>query len=170
MRTPTVDVDAGFATLRETDPDVLDRDELAGLTAQFAAVESWMSAYKVRIARRTRGLAAEGRDHGDLRASHADRERVIGTIKAAFVQGRLTEDELDAACDRLRSRGLLDGDELTDAGRGLREGIDDATDRMEGRLVAALGSDAQRLFDLLDPWCDLIVADGGYPVRVTWPT
>ena len=81
-----------------------------------------------------------------------------------------TEDELDAACDRLRSRGLLDGDELTDAGRGLREGIDDATDRMEGRLVAALGSDAQRLFDLLDPWCDLIVADGGYPVRVTWPT
>ena len=81
-----------------------------------------------------------------------------------------TEDELDAACDRLRSRGLLDEDELTDAGRGLREGIDDATDRMEGRLVAALGSDAQRLFDLLDPWCDLIVADGGYPVRVTWPT
>ena len=70
----------------------------------------------------------------------------------------------------LRSRGLLDRDELTDAGRGLREGIDDATDRMEGRLVAALGSDAQRLFDLLDPWCDLIVADGGYPVRVTWPT
>jgi hypothetical protein len=42
------------------------------------------------------GLAAEGRDHGDLRASHADRERVIGTIKAAFVQGRLTEDEHDA--------------------------------------------------------------------------
>ena len=67
-------------------------------------------------------------------------------------------------------RGLLDSDELTDTGRGLREGIDDATDRMEARLVAALGSDAQRLFDLLDPWCDLIVADGGYPVRVTWPT
>jgi Domain of unknown function (DUF1707) len=42
------------------------------------------------------GLAAEGRGHGDLRASHADRERVIGTVKAAFVQGRLTEDELDA--------------------------------------------------------------------------
>jgi hypothetical protein len=80
-----------------------------------------------------------------------------------------TEDELDAACDRLRSRGLLDGDGLTDAGRSLREGIDDDTDRMEARLVAALASDAQRLFDLLDPWCDLIVADGGYPVRVTWP-
>jgi hypothetical protein len=37
---------------------------------------------------------ASGRRH--LRASHADRERVIGTLKAAFVQGRLTKDELDA--------------------------------------------------------------------------
>ena len=40
--------------------------------------------------------AAEGRGHGHLRASHADRERVIGTLKAAYVEGRLTEDELDA--------------------------------------------------------------------------
>jgi hypothetical protein len=30
------------------------------------------------------------------RASDADRERVIGVLKAAFVQGRLTRDELDA--------------------------------------------------------------------------
>ena len=51
------------------------------------------------------GLAARGRDHGDLRASHADRERVIGTVKAAFVQGRLTEDELGArAAQVFRSR------------------------------------------------------------------
>ncbi|HEX9355902.1 MAG TPA: DUF1707 domain-containing protein [Streptosporangiaceae bacterium] len=32
---------------------------------------------------------------GRLRASHADREHVIGTLKTAFVQGRLTKDELD---------------------------------------------------------------------------
>jgi Domain of unknown function (DUF1707) len=30
-----------------------------------------------------------------LRASHADRERVIEVLKVAFVQGRLTRDELD---------------------------------------------------------------------------
>jgi hypothetical protein len=41
-------------------------------------------------------VAAEGRGDGHLRASHADREQVIGTLKVAFVQGRLTEDELDA--------------------------------------------------------------------------
>lgn len=33
---------------------------------------------------------------GRLRASHADREQVIGTLKSAFVQGRLDKDELDA--------------------------------------------------------------------------
>ena len=40
--------------------------------------------------------AADGRDRGGLRASHADRELVIGTLKAAYVEGRLTEDELAA--------------------------------------------------------------------------
>jgi hypothetical protein len=35
--------------------------------------------------------AAAGRSH--LRASRADRERVIDSLKAAFVQGRLTKDE-----------------------------------------------------------------------------
>ena len=40
--------------------------------------------------------AAGGQSRGDLRASHADREQVIGTLKIAFVQGRLSEDELDA--------------------------------------------------------------------------
>ena len=38
---------------------------------------------------------AAGRGRGDLRASHADREQVIGTLKTAFVQGRLAKDELD---------------------------------------------------------------------------
>jgi hypothetical protein len=45
--------------------------------------------------------AAEGRGDGHLRASHADREQVIGALKAAFVQGRLTEDELDARAGRV---------------------------------------------------------------------
>ena len=37
--------------------------------------------------------AAAGRDR--LRAGHADREQVISTLKAAFVQGMLAKDELD---------------------------------------------------------------------------
>ena len=39
------------------------------------------------------GLGAAGRGH--LRASHADREQVIGTLKAAYVQGMLAKDEFD---------------------------------------------------------------------------
>jgi hypothetical protein len=42
--------------------------------------------------------AAAGR--GRLRASHADREQMIETLKVAFVQGRLTGDEFDARIGR----------------------------------------------------------------------
>ena len=38
---------------------------------------------------------AEGRRRSELRASHADRERVIEVLKEAFVQGRLAKDEFD---------------------------------------------------------------------------
>lgn len=38
---------------------------------------------------------AAGAAHGHFRASHADREQVIDTLKAAFIQGRLTKDELE---------------------------------------------------------------------------
>lgn len=40
--------------------------------------------------------AARLAGHGHLRASHAEREQVVDTLKEAFVQGRLTEDELDS--------------------------------------------------------------------------
>jgi hypothetical protein len=40
-------------------------------------------------------MAAAAAGRGHLRASHADREHVIETLKAAFVQGRLAKDEFD---------------------------------------------------------------------------
>ncbi|HXZ70474.1 MAG TPA: DUF1707 domain-containing protein [Streptosporangiaceae bacterium] len=40
-------------------------------------------------------IAAGNAGRGHLRASHADREQVIGTLKAAFVQGMLAKDEFD---------------------------------------------------------------------------
>ena len=44
--------------------------------------------------------AADASARGYLRASHADREHVIEVLKAAFVQGRLTKDELHARVDQ----------------------------------------------------------------------
>ena len=40
-------------------------------------------------------------DRGGLRASSADRERVIGTLKAAFVQGHLDQDEFGLRVDQV---------------------------------------------------------------------
>jgi hypothetical protein len=40
-------------------------------------------------------IAAGTASRGHMRASHADREQVIETLKAAFVQGRLDRDEFD---------------------------------------------------------------------------
>jgi hypothetical protein len=45
--------------------------------------------------------AAAGGSGGHLRVSHADREEAVGTLKTAFVQGRLAEDELDVRVDRV---------------------------------------------------------------------
>jgi hypothetical protein len=80
-----------------------------------------------------------------------------------------SDEELDAGCDRLRSRGLLDGDALTAAGFDLREQIESATDAMERRVIDALGDDAEPLCTLLDGWAETVVAARGYPGRVTWP-
>ena len=55
---------------------------------------------------------AAGRGH--LRASHADREHVIGTLQAAFVQGRLGRDEFDLRVGQaLASRTYADLAALT---------------------------------------------------------
>ena len=52
--------------------------------------------------------AGRGR-YSYLRASHADRERVIDVLKAAFVQGRLAKDEFDRRVGRvLASRTYAD--------------------------------------------------------------
>ena len=53
-------------------------------------------------------------DRGRIRAAHADREQVIGALKTAFVDGRLTKDELDArAAQAFGARTLADLAALT---------------------------------------------------------
>ena len=45
-------------------------------------------------------MTAATAGRGRLRASHSDREHVVDVLKAAFVQGRLTKDELDERVGR----------------------------------------------------------------------
>ena len=57
--------------------------------------------------------AGAGR-RGHLRASHADREQVVGTLKAAFVQGMLAKDEFGARTGQaLAARTYAELDVLT---------------------------------------------------------
>lgn len=72
-------------------------------------------------------------------------------------------EEVDAAVERLQSEGLIDDGGFTAAGEELRAAIEVATDGQERTVVAALGDDADELFDLLEPWAKAIVASGGYP-------
>lgn len=74
------------------------------------------------------------------------------------------DDEIEAGKERLRARGLLAGDELSPDGEALRGSVEDATDRQEARIVAALGDDADELFEILAPLAVAIVEAKGYPV------
>jgi hypothetical protein len=73
-----------------------------------------------------------------------------------------SDDDMDAAKDRLRSRGLLDGDEFTDDGRAEREAVEVATDLQCRPGVEALGDDLNGLVGTLGGWGAAIREAGGY--------
>ena len=79
------------------------------------------------------GVAAVA-GRGRLRASHADREQVIGTLKAAFVQGRLDRDEFDLRVGQaLASRTYADLAAVTaDLPAGLAEASPPLPARAQG--------------------------------------
>src|SRR3954468_14125795 len=55
------DPDAAYAVLREADPEVIDRAQLAELAATLKSHRAWIDSLQVRITRRQRSLADEGR-------------------------------------------------------------------------------------------------------------
>ena len=108
-----------FAVLCAADPDVMDRDELAVLTGHLAAHRAWCDALQVRIARRQRQLAAEGRAEParDLLSRHgqqsskdakaaADREQVctaLPSFEDALATGAVSAGHLDAIANATRN-------------------------------------------------------------------
>ncbi|MFE7758957.1 hypothetical protein [Streptomyces sp. NPDC057429] len=71
----------------------------------------------------------------------------------------------DAAVERLRGRGLLDGaGELTDAGTALRAGLEEATDRMDAAPYEHLGAaGVERLTELARGYLFTAAAAGAFP-------
>lgn len=74
-----------------------------------------------------------------------------------------TDDQFDAATERLGSRGLISGGAFTDAGLALREGIEARTDEQMQPVIDALGDDGEELVQLLLPWGLAIRDAKGYP-------
>jgi hypothetical protein len=66
--------------------------------------------------------------------------------------------DIAVALDGFRTRGLVDADGgLTDAGRALREEVEQVTDVQQTELVAALGDDVDELLDAMVPWTRAVV-------------
>jgi len=93
-------------------------------------------------------------------------ELTWGLQPGAYVFTRgWNEEEVDAARERLRARGLLDGDnQLTEAGEKFRAEIEHHTDLAEREVIGRLGDRADELFSLIQPMAKTIVEGGGYPV------
>ena len=63
----------------------------------------------------------------------------------------------------LRQRGLLDGDQLSPAGRALREQVERATDLAMAPVVAALGANLDPVVARCTQWSSAIVDRGWFP-------
>ncbi len=74
-----------------------------------------------------------------------------------------TDEQFDAAHDRLQSRGLVDAVGFTPHGHQVREQIEIDTDRQMDRAMAALGGDLDELLAILLPWGAAIREAKGYP-------
>jgi hypothetical protein len=72
-------------------------------------------------------------------------------------------DDCESALARLAGAGLLDGADLTAKGKAVRDEIESATDRQEAVPAEILGTDAEELFTLLDPWARAVVTSGPRP-------
>jgi hypothetical protein len=90
-------------------------------------------------------------------------ELFIGLPMGTYIRTRAwSPEELDAGKERLRSRGLIDGDGFSPAGKELRESIEAATDRQMAPALDALGDDADELLDRIRVWAVKMVEEGGY--------
>ena len=71
-------------------------------------------------------------------------------------------EQFDAAEAALRARGLLSGDGFSDAGRAVRESVEDNTDLQMDPAITAIGADLAQLCSVLNEWSGAIRAAGGY--------
>jgi hypothetical protein len=86
-----------------------------------------------------------------------------GLPTRSYVRTRAwSDDDLDAAEERLKSRGLVADGALTDEGRRQREAVEIATDVQCQPIIDALGDDLDELVAILTPWGAAVRGAAGY--------
>ncbi len=77
-----------------------------------------------------------------------------------------TPEQLDAAADRLRDQGWLDGDEIGASGQERRNQIEDLTDRLQDPIIAALGDALDPMVEQLADWSQRCIDAAAFPPNV----
>lgn len=93
----------------------------------------------------------------------------VGAAPASVFASRgWSEQEWNAATERLRSRGLVDSDgTATTAGRALRDDVERVTDNLAAGPWQALGPEVARFAQLVAPLTTQIAASGLLPQQST---
>ena len=166
---PTVDPDV-VAALREAAvcADVAGRPLYAGALGQpfpqdpYAAL--WHAATLVRECRGDSHLGACVAAGLTGLEANLLTELWVGYPPQAYAATRAWSPEaMAAAQEQLRDRGLLDGEQLSDAGRALRRKVEQATDRAMEPVVAALGNRFDEVVARCDTWGAALVERGWFP-------
>jgi Helix-turn-helix family len=91
-------------------------------------------------------------------------ERLAGFPPKTYSATRgWTDEELEAAADRLSARGLLEDGALTEAGRRAREEVEKTVDGYCRPIEEALGAEGLvELVRLMQPWADTVRTCAGY--------
>jgi hypothetical protein len=76
------------------------------------------------------------------------------------------QEVLDSTADQLRATGLLDGDTLSQAGRRLRDEIEERTDAGQQPIIDAIGDDLDTVVDQLNQWSAACVDAKMFPPNV----
>ena len=140
----------------------------AGMLAQGLPGEpladAWQLADQLREFRGDAHIAAWTSAGFDAAEIGLVGELYLGLPRRSYVRSRAWSDaDLDAAEERLSSRGLVADGALTESGRAAREAVEEATDDGCVPVVAALGDGLDELVELAGRWSRQLVAAGGYP-------
>lgn len=140
----------------------------AGLLSQglpdSPLAQAWRLADRLREYRGDSHIAAWLSSGFDATEIGLISELYWGLAMRTYVRSRAWSDEdLDAAEQRLIERGFIADGALTDQGRSAREQVEILTDQACQPIVDNLGPHLDELVDILAGYSDAIQAAGGYP-------